>query len=301
MDVTETQGTSGAETDPGDSFNSMWQELRGVPFSQGWLKAGDIATRYIHTGSDDKPGLIFLHGFIGHAEAFIRNLASHGEHFNCYAIDMMGTGYSDKPNFPYHAPVVAQQVADFMDAAGIETASVLGTSYGSRIASRFAINHMDRLDKLTLVSPSGLHFDPVRGARILDNHDAIATPTWSASKQVVANLWGEDALFDDMIACRQAIFKQPEMAEVEKHLAVPHQPETAEQSLTSAEEFATLKSPALVVAGVEDKTHDPKAARELCEAIPNGRLVIMEGCNHGPYFEKPEEFNKIHLNFLLDR
>lgn len=287
--------------DKGDNYTSMWMELCKVPFSQGWIMAGDINTRYLHTGSDDKPGLILLHGFIGHAEAFIRNLASHGEHFNTYAIDMMGTGYSDKPDTPYHAPVVAQQVAAFMDAVGLKTASVLGTSYGSRIASRFSIDHQDRLDKLTLVSPSGLHFDAERGARILGNHDAIENPTWEGSRDVVAGLWGEDALFDDMIACRQAIFKQPEMAAAKKHLAVPHLPETAELSLTRAEEFATMTKPTLVVAGVEDKVHLPKAAMALADAIPNARLEIMEGCKHGPYFEKPEIFNKLHLDFLLEK
>ena len=282
-------------------YRSLWTELRGVSFSQGWLKAGDINTRYLHTGSDDKPGLIFLHGFIGHAEVFIRNLTAHGEHFNTYAIDMMGTGYSDKPDFPYHAPVVAQQVRDFIDAAGMKTASILGTSYGSRIASRFAVNYPDRIDKLTLVSPSGLTFDPERGARILRGHDAIENPSWEDSRRVLINLFGEAAVFDDLIACRQAIFQQPEMASVKKHLAVPHQAETAELSLTSAEEFGTVKAPTLVVVGVQDKTHDPKAAREISEAIPDCRFVIMEGCRHGPYFEKPNEFNRIHLDFLLEK
>ena len=56
-----------------------------------------------------------------------------------------------------------------------------------------------------------------------------------------------------------------------------------------------------VVAGVQDNTHDPKAAREMAETAPNGRLEIMGGCRHGPYLEKPEEFNKIHLDFLLGR
>lgn len=287
--------------DPGDTYTSMWSELRNVPFSQGWVQAGDIRTRYLHTGSDDKPGLILLHGFIGHAEAFIRNLAAHGEHFNTYAIDLVGTGYSDKPDYPYHAPVVARQVRDFMDAVGMERASILGTSYGSRIASRFAVNYNDRLEKLTLVSPSGLHFNPERGKRIIESHDGIANPSWESSKAVVANLWGEEALFDDIIACRQAIFKQPEMAAVRKHLIVPHLPETAHLSLTSAEEFQTVQQPILIVAGVLDTTHDSTAARELAETVPNGQLVIMEGCRHGPYFEKAEEFNKIHLDFLLGR
>ncbi len=150
------------------------------------------------------------------------------------------------------------------------------------------------------MSPSGLHFDLERANRILANHDAIANPSWEASKKVVTNLWGDAAVFDDMVACRQAIFKQPEMAGAKKHLVVPHLAETAALSMTTAEEFETVTAPVLVVAGVEDKTHDPKAARELAEAIPTARLVIMEGCDHGPYFEKPEEFNRIHLEFLLE-
>lgn len=275
MDEIKILESSGLDQDPGDTYNSMWAELRHVPFSQGWLKAGDINTRYLHTGSDDKPGLIFLHGFIGHAEVFIRNLAAHGEHFNTYAIDTIGTGYSDKPDFPYHAPIVAQQVRDFMDAAGMKTASILGTSYGSRIASRFAVNYPDRIDKLTMVSPSGLHFDPERGARILGNHDAIENPSWRESRKVLTNLFGERAVFDDLISCRQAIFRQPEMTVAKKHLAVPHQPKTAELSLTSVEEFGTVKVPALVVVGVQDKTHSTKAAQELSNAILDCRLVIM--------------------------
>jgi len=97
------------------------------------------------------------------------------------------------------------------------------------------------------------------------------------------------------------IFKQQEMTEARKNLIVSHLPETAEYSLTSAGEFRKIEQPVLVVAGVQDNTHDPKAAREMAETAPNGRLEIMEGCRHGPYFEKPEEFNKIHLDFLLGR
>lgn len=300
MDEVKIHGRSGLDQDPGDTYNSMWMELRGVPFSQGWLKAGDINTRYLHTGSSAKPALIFLHGFIGHAEAFIRNLAAHGEYFNTYAIDMMGTGYSDKPDFPYHAPVIAQQVAEFMDAAGLKTASVLGTSYGSRIATRFAINYPDRLDKLTLSSVSGIKFNPESGARILSDHSAIDNPSWEQCKKEVTHLFRK-GVFDDLIACRQAIVAQPEMIKVKPHLYVPHKPETGDLSRASKEEYRTIQAPALVIQGVQDGTYDTSGAEEVADAIPNARLVLMEGCGHAPYFQKPEKWNKIHLDFLLDR
>ena len=57
---------------------SVWSDLTGVSFSQGFLDAGGIRTRYLMSGSPDKPLLILIHGTGGHAEAYVRNLASHG-------------------------------------------------------------------------------------------------------------------------------------------------------------------------------------------------------------------------------
>ncbi|MBW1767562.1 MAG: alpha/beta hydrolase [Deltaproteobacteria bacterium] len=283
-------------------YQSMWTELAGFPFSQDWLKAGDVNTRYIHTGSDSMPNLIMLHGFIGHAEAFISNLASHGEYFNTYAIDMIGSGYTDKPDYDYHIPRVAKHVRDFMDAAGMEKASIMGTSYGSRVAARFAVEYPDRLEKLTLISPAGLRFFPEASARLVEGHDAIDNPSWEGTKAVVNRLFGSRRVTDDMIACRQKIFQQPEMKEAKKHLAVVHLPDTGELSLISADEFKSIKAPTLLIKGILDRQNaNIEGAKEIADLIPNSRFVIMEGCDHGPYFEDPDTFNKIHLDFLLDR
>lgn len=283
-------------------YQSMWMELAGVPFSQGWLMAGDVNTRYIHTGNESMPNLIMLHGFIGHAEAFISNLAAHGEYFNTYAIDMLGAGYTDKPDYAYHIPRVAKHVCDFMDTAGMEKASIMGTSYGSRAAARFAVNYPDRLEKLTLISPAGLRFFPEISARLVKGHDAIDDPSWEGTKKVVSSLFGALNVTDDMIACRQRIFQQPEMKEAKKHLAVVHLPDTGEMSLVSADEFRSIKAPVLLLKGVLDRQNaNIDAVKEIADLIPDSQLVIMEGCDHGPYFEDPDTFNKIHLDFLLDR
>ena len=70
--------------------NSVWSDLTGVSFSQGFLDAGGIRTRFIASGSPDKPLLLLLHGTGGHAEAYSRNLGAHGEHFHTVAIGQEG-------------------------------------------------------------------------------------------------------------------------------------------------------------------------------------------------------------------
>ena len=283
------------------AYRSFWTEMKGVPFSQGWIKAGGLNTRYLHTGSEEKPNLIMLHGFIGNAEVFISNLAAHGEYFNTYAIDMIGCGYTDKPSYDYHIPRVAEHVKDFIDALGFKKTSLLGTAYGARVAARFAVEYPDRLNKLSLVSPAGLRFDPELGARLVKSHDAIEDTSWEATKHVVNRLFGGRRVIDDMIASRQTIFQQPEMKEAKKHISVVHLSGKAEMSLITKDEFKTIQAPTLVIKGVLDETSDTQSAREIADLIPNSQFVIIKGCDRGPYFEDPETFNKIHLDFLLDQ
>lgn len=51
-----------------------------------------------------------LHGITGHAEAYARNLRSHGEHFSVRTIDFIGHGYSSKPKHPLETKQHIDQV-----------------------------------------------------------------------------------------------------------------------------------------------------------------------------------------------
>ena len=46
---------------------SVWSDLQGVAFSQGYLDVAGIRTRYLHAGDTSKPALVLLHGSGGHA------------------------------------------------------------------------------------------------------------------------------------------------------------------------------------------------------------------------------------------
>ena len=91
-----------SDADP--TYTSNWIDLKSTAFRQDFIEAGGIRTRYLASGSSDKPLLLFLHGTGGHAEAYTRNLAAHGEHFHTVAIDMVGHGWSGKPLIDYEYP-----------------------------------------------------------------------------------------------------------------------------------------------------------------------------------------------------
>ena len=60
-------------------------------------------------------------------------LPAYTEHFSCIAMDLPGTGESDKPPGPYSTERYADQVAGFLGAIGVERAHVAGVSLGAGV------------------------------------------------------------------------------------------------------------------------------------------------------------------------
>lgn len=58
-----------------------------------------------------------------------------------------------------------------------------------------------------------------------------------------------------------------------------------------------LTAPALVIHGTED-VFPVERAREWVAALPNGRLLLLEGVGHFPYLEAPETFLEAAEDFI---
>src|SRR4051794_2202040 len=77
---------------------------------------------------------------------------AYSEHFTCIAIDLPGSGESDKPAGPCSTDGYADQVAAFLGAIGIERAHVAGVSLGAAVGMHLAARHPDRVRSLSLHS-----------------------------------------------------------------------------------------------------------------------------------------------------
>src|SRR3954452_22928711 len=79
-------------------------------------------------------------------------LPAYTEQFSCIALDLPGTGESDKPAGPYSTEAYADQVAAFLGAIGVERAHVAGVSLGAAIGMHLAARHPARVRSLSLHS-----------------------------------------------------------------------------------------------------------------------------------------------------
>ena len=100
---------------------------------------------------DGEPLLLIPYLSADHA-CFAFQLPAYTEHFNCIAIDLPGSGESDKPAGPYSSEGYADQVAAFLDAIAVERAHVAGVSLGAAVGMHLAARHPGRVRSLSLHS-----------------------------------------------------------------------------------------------------------------------------------------------------
>lgn len=111
--------------------------------------------------------LVMLHGGVDPSQVFGAPLAEMAGTFKVIAIHARGHGLSRDSDAPWSIEQAADDVAAVLRDRGIEKASVMGYSFGGKIALQFAIRHPDMLDKLVIVSTGysrGGEYPEVRAA-----------------------------------------------------------------------------------------------------------------------------------------
>ena len=279
----------------------IWPTLSGGEFKLGYVDAGGLRTRYIEAGDTSSDlAVVFLHGTGGHLEAFTRNILPHAEHYRTLALDMIGHGFTDKPDHNYEIHHYVKHLLDFFDAKGIKKVHLHGESMGGWIAAQFELDHPDRVQSLTLNTAGGLNTDPKVMKRVTEvtmNAVANASPeTVRARLEWLMN--SPERVTDDLLQQRLAIYTQPGFLKAIEHILCLQIMEIRLRNVLTDESLTGVQAPTLVVWTSDDPTAPMDTAHRFVNAIPNSELYVVQDSAHWPQWEKPDEFNKMHLDFL---
>jgi 2-hydroxy-6-oxonona-2,4-dienedioate hydrolase len=282
---------------------SMWSDLQGVRFVQDYLDADGVRTRYLCAGTPANPPLVLLHGAGGHAEAYVRNLAAHAEHFWTWAIDLLGHGYTDKPGHPLEISHYVEHLMAVLHIIGAERTSLSGESLGGWVAARAAVDHPDQIDRLVLNTTGGSQADPEVMQRIVTLSMAAAeNPTWETVQERIKWLMADKSKnYDDLVASRQQVYRQPGFVNAMRDIMALQDPEIRARNLLGPKEYGAITAPTLVLWTSDDPTADVAEGRRIASMIPGARFELMPGCGHWPQYEDPKTFNRLHIDFLLGR
>ena len=272
-----------------------------VAFRQDWIDAGGVKTRYVQAGSKDAPALIMLHGTGGTWEAYMATLGPLATHFNCFAIDFMGSGYSEKPHRDYEICDYVEQVSAFMAAVGVQRASLIGISLGAWVAVRFASTHPEMIDKVILNAPFGLADDAEEISAIIARRGrAYDDPSWeNVGKIFQALFYRQDKCIDDLIALRQATYRNPEAKAAAEHVLAVLGPKYFHKNMITDAECAAVNAPVMVVESLQDRPLFRDTAQRMMKLFRNAVPLTLDNVGHWPQFEDPEAFNQASIEFLL--
>jgi non-heme chloroperoxidase len=119
--------------------------------------ATDVTLHYAEQGEREGEAIVFLHAYVDSWFSYSRVLSLLSPSYHAFAPDQRGHGDSDKPQCCYTADDYAADVDAFMEAVGIEKATLVGDSSGGLIAQRVALEYPHRVSRLVLVgSPTTL-------------------------------------------------------------------------------------------------------------------------------------------------
>jgi len=225
-------------------------------------------------------------------------VADYARHFTCYTVDLRGAGLSGKPEGEYSTGLLAEDVAAFMQAAGIDKAHVSGLSLGAAVGMFLAALHPERVKSLSLHS-AWPATDPFLRA-VVEGWQIVAQGLDSVAGMIIAGVFPW-CFTPELYAARPEYINQ--LADFVRSRPMPDVDAFLRQSGAVLGHDATaalgsITAPTLITFGEHDMVTSTRFAGPLSEGIAGSEVVVFGGCAHAPIYEITEEFNQRTLEFL---
>ena len=280
---------------------SFWNHMNRCAFSHRWVDAGGQRTRVVEAGEGDST-VVFLHGIGGHIETFCYNIAEHAAKHRVVAFDLIGHGYSAKPDGLYEIERYVDQTLHLLDRMQIDKAVLCGTSVGGWVFARIAARYPDRVSRLSLVSSAGLTSHPsvMHNLKTLTERASLVGGREGVRLRLDFVLKNPEALTEELIDVRHDIYTAEDYKAAVKNVMCLQNMEIRQRNLLQAGELARIEAPTLVIWTREDPTATLEDGLKYANGIRDSRFIVFENSAHMPQLEEYERFNALHLAFIDD-
>jgi len=266
-----------------------------------WVTAMGMRIHCLAVGEDpEQPPLVLVHGWSGAAADWEPLLRALPAGRRAVAVDLPGSGRSDKPDAAYDLPWFLDFLRAFCDALAAPSITLAGHSLGGMMAVHFAARFPAVVEKLVLVDPYGMegergkyerlaHLWPVvRVAFALNRREFIER----AIRRNVLHRRDEDLVQAATDSTASSILGR------EGARALARVTHRVVGRLHVDGLLPTLPQPTLVLWGENDRLLPPRWAGAFGARIRRVTVHRIPGTGHMPMFEKPAEVAQEIEEFL---
>jgi len=242
-----------------------------------YITIDNIKIHYNYFDGDPQfPTTLLLHGWgasVDTMQGIFDNFKNQNK--SVVSVDIPPFGSSDEPPNDYNIHKYARLIKNFILQLGFVCINIIAHSFGGRISLILASEEHSEfcIQKLVLTGCAGLK--PKRGLKYHLKVCSYKIKKRLGLKQKKAGSSDYQALPDNL----KPIF----IKVVNTHL----------DNL-----LLKIKTPTLIVFGVNDKDTPPYMAKKLHKGIKNSKLIMLENASHYAFLDNPAEFNEIINAFL---
>jgi pimeloyl-ACP methyl ester carboxylesterase len=251
---------------------------------------------YYEIRGDGEP-LLLIRGVGSTCEGFKPQVEGLSPYFRVISFDNRCVGRTDQPQEPFTIADMADDTAALLDALEVHSAHVFGVSLGGMVAQELALRHPQKVRRLVLACT---HAGP---------RTAVRAPDWAIRIfDESRDMPRREALRHSIpiLFSRKTIEERSEL--VEETLAVMennNQPKSSYMLQLGAvmkhdtiDRLSQIAHRTLVMTGSEDALVAPGNSRLIAERIPGARLIEFPETGHLFFTEKPDEVNRVLIDFF---
>jgi pimeloyl-ACP methyl ester carboxylesterase len=247
------------------------------------------ATHLIASGPPDAPAVLLLPSLAASALLWAPNVAALSQSYRVYAVDTIGQAGKSIPAVRIrNRRQMAAWITDMLDALGVETAALVGASFGGFLAMNQALLTPARVSRIVLIGPAGTFVGfswkfyyamLIRGPlRKLFGGRKRPVTTLPGGRKLEPSGWGR------LMAVTMAESARPNLAPA---------------TVFSARQLAQLGVPALLLIGEKETLYRAQDVLDLAMArAPGLSGAVIRGADHLVALARPDEVNARILRFL---
>ncbi len=230
--------------------------------------------------------MILLHGWGVSSDSLGAVARALDGRFRVLAIDLPGFGWSAAPLTAWGTREYAAHIDAFMENAVLPPASVLGHSFGGRVALALAAWYPHRVRDLVLVASAGIR--PRRGPGYYLKTGAVKLVKRCVSLPVFGRVgpriasglsgWVGSSDYQRAGHMRTTLVK------------------IVNEDLRDL--LSSVRAPALIIWGDRDREVPRSSMEIMARRIRGARLEVLEGAGHFPYIDMPDRFAHLVRGFL---
>ena len=271
-------------------------ELTPQPDRTGFLETGEHRLYWELFGKGDREVVCLLNGLAMHTGAWYGFLPRLRPDYDVLLWDYPGQGRSSTADVPYHLDRIASYLARIIEAIGTERIHLVGISYGGFVALEFARQFSSRLHTLVL---SGIILSH---ETLFEMYEDLSLRFYRGgpeafdlyTRYMYEKIFGEafvtaagPARLETMRASFHERYRERTSALI--RLTEAQDPFFAALD-ARLPEYRAITTPALIIAGDEDRVMAPKAQKKIATILPNSRFELIEDSGHVVYLEQPDRF-----------